>query len=162
MIVSVGHHDLVIVGHCHATWLGKLSLQNTKFAEFAVIDHLLSLDLSLRRIDDSRRGRRNGERCVWRREAWQRQIRRLREAAETTRQGRLTKEILAIGEIILKVEGREGRTSRDGGAGQGRGQRCQLRGKSCGSRPRNGWLLASSADITSPIPLRCNLYIAEL
>ena len=66
VVVGVRHHNLVVRGDCHTTWLCELSSQNAKLSKLAVVDHLLSLDVCLGGIDYGRRwhGRSNTREIV--------------------------------------------------------------------------------------------------
>ena len=66
MVVGVCHHDLIIGGNCHTTWLGELPSQDAKLTKLAVVDHLLPLDVCLGGIDYGRRwnGRSNPRKIV--------------------------------------------------------------------------------------------------
>ena len=54
VVVGVRHHDLIVRGDCHPTWLSELPSQDAKLAKLAVVDHLLALDVRLGRIDYGR------------------------------------------------------------------------------------------------------------
>ena len=51
VVVGVRHHDLIVGGDRHTTWLRELPSQDAKLAKLAVVDHLLPLDVSLGGID---------------------------------------------------------------------------------------------------------------
>ena len=51
VVVGVGHNDVILSIDRDTTWLRELSLKNTKLTKLAVIDHLLSFDLGLERIE---------------------------------------------------------------------------------------------------------------
>ena len=61
VVVGVGHDDLIVLGDGDPTRLGELPLQDAELSELAVVDHLLTPDLSLRRVGDRSRGHRGGE-----------------------------------------------------------------------------------------------------
>ena len=51
VVVGVGHNDVVLSIDRHSTRLCELSLKNSELSKLAVIDHLLSFDLGLERIE---------------------------------------------------------------------------------------------------------------
>ena len=57
VIVGVGDYNVILSIHCHSAWLGKLSLQDSEFSKFAVIDHLLSFNLGFWRVEGGGHGR---------------------------------------------------------------------------------------------------------
>lgn len=64
VVVSIRHNNIILCVDGNAAGLRKLTLQNTKLAKLAVVNHLLSLDLRLGRVqrtaDVSERRRRQG------------------------------------------------------------------------------------------------------
>ena len=51
VVVGVRHHNLIVRGDCHPTWLSELPSQDAKLTKLAVVDHLLPLDVRLGGID---------------------------------------------------------------------------------------------------------------
>ena len=51
VVVGVGHDDVVLSVDCHSAGLCELALQDPELSKLAVIDHLLSFDLRLERIE---------------------------------------------------------------------------------------------------------------
>ena len=51
VVVGVGHYDVVLSVDCHSAGLCELALQDPELSKLAVIDHLLSFDLRLERIE---------------------------------------------------------------------------------------------------------------
>ena len=65
MVVRIRHHDLIVRGDSHPTWLSELPSQDAKLTKLAVVDHLLALDVRLWRIDNGwGRNRRSNAREV--------------------------------------------------------------------------------------------------
>ena len=49
MVIGVSHHNVILGIDGHARGLSELAFQHPKFTEFAVVHHLLPLDLGLGR-----------------------------------------------------------------------------------------------------------------
>ena len=51
VVVGVSDNYIILSIDRHSTWLRELTLEDTKFTKLAVVDHLLSFDLRLERIE---------------------------------------------------------------------------------------------------------------
>ena len=62
VVVRIRHNYVVLRVDGDPAGLGELPLEDAELSELAVVDHLLTSDLSLRRVGDRSGGHRGGER----------------------------------------------------------------------------------------------------